>query len=103
MSVDSKALEDGRALSPQSKTEAHLKLGWFRDPNSRFYRLVRPIGMALLFLTGWGLAVRLTPAQLFPAPGEVARGIVDPFQKGLFFKYIVASLFWDACGFKLPL
>jgi NitT/TauT family transport system permease protein len=101
MSVDSKALESGRELAPRPKTEAHLKLGWFRDPHSRFYRLVRPIGMALLFLTGWGLAVRLTHAQLFPAPGEVARGIVELFQKGLLFKYIVASLFRVAWGFGL--
>jgi NitT/TauT family transport system permease protein len=57
--------------------------------------------MAAVLLTGWGLAVRLSHSDLFPTPGNVARGIVELIQKGLLFKYIVASLFRVSWGFTL--
>ena len=57
--------------------------------------------MAALFLTGWGLAVRWSHSDLFPTPGQVARGIAELIQKGLLLKYIVASLFRVTWGFTL--
>jgi NitT/TauT family transport system permease protein len=73
----------------------------FGDADSLLWRIVRPVGMAALFLTLWGLAVRLSHSDLFPAPGNVARGIVELIQKGLLLKYIVASLFRVSWGFTL--
>jgi NitT/TauT family transport system permease protein len=71
------------------------------DPDSLFWRIVRPVGMAALFLTLWGLAVRWSGSDLFPTPGNVARGIVELIQKGLLLKYIVASVFRVSWGFAL--
>src|SRR5437016_6375891 len=73
----------------------------FGDPDSLLWRIVRPVGMAALFLTLWGLAVRWSHSDLFPTPGNVARGIVELIQKGLLLKYIVASLFRVSWGFAL--
>jgi NitT/TauT family transport system permease protein len=77
------------------------RLAWLRNPDSYFYRVVRPVGMAALFLTMWGLAVRWSHSDLFPTPGNVACGIVELIQKGLLLKYIVASLFRVSWGFAL--
>jgi NitT/TauT family transport system permease protein len=77
------------------------KLAWLRNPDSLFFRIVRPVGMAALFLTAWGLAVRFSHSDLFPTPGNVARGILELIQKGLLLKYIVASLFRVSWGFGL--
>jgi NitT/TauT family transport system permease protein len=77
------------------------RFAWLRNPDSYFYRVVRPVGMAALFLTLWGLAVRFSHTDLFPTPGNVARGIVELIQKGLLLKYIVASLFRVSWGFAL--
>ena len=57
--------------------------------------------MAAVFLTAWGLAVRWSGSDLFPTPGNVARGVIELIQKGLLFKYIVASLFRVSWGFTL--
>ncbi len=57
--------------------------------------------MLALFFTIWGLAVRISHSDLFPTPGNVLRGIIELFQKGLLFKYIVASLFRVTWGFTL--
>jgi len=73
----------------------------FGDADSRFWQIVRPVGTAATFLTIWGLLVRASHSDLFPTPGEVARGIVELIQKGLLFKYIVASLFRVTWGFGL--
>ena len=74
---------------------------WLRNPDSRFWQGVRAVGMLALFFTVWGLAVRLSHSDLFPTPGNVLRGIVELIQKGLLFKYIVASLFRVTWGFTL--
>ena len=71
------------------------------DADSLFWRIVRPVGMAALFLTLWGLAVRWSHSDLFPTPGNVTRGIVELIQKGLLVKYIVASVFRVSWGFAL--
>jgi ABC-type nitrate/sulfonate/bicarbonate transport system, permease component len=57
--------------------------------------------MVALFLTAWGLAVRLSHSDLFPTPGHVVRGIAELIEKGLLLKYIVASLFRVSWGFTL--
>jgi NitT/TauT family transport system permease protein len=57
--------------------------------------------MLALFFTAWGLAVRISHSDLFPTPGNVLRGIIELVQKGLLFKYIVASLFRVTWGFTL--
>lgn len=57
--------------------------------------------MLALFFTAWGLAVRISHSELFPTPLNVVRGIAELFQKGLLFKYIVASLFRVTWGFTL--
>src|SRR5438874_4340693 len=74
---------------------------WFRYPDSRFWHTVRSLGMLALFFTAWGLAVRISRSDLFPTPGDVLRGIIELFQKGLLLKYIVASLFRVTWGFTL--
>src|SRR3984893_10385130 len=89
------AVEQGSTSAPRRSAAR------FGDPDSLLWRIVRPVGMAALFLTLWGLAVRWSHSDLFPTPGNVARGIFELFQKGLLFKYIVASLFRVSWGFTL--
>jgi NitT/TauT family transport system permease protein len=72
-----------------------------RNPEALIWRIVRPVGMVALFLTAWGLAVRLSHSELFPGPGNVARGIAELIEKGLLLKYVVASLFRVSWGFAL--
>ena len=60
-----------------------------------------PLLVATAFLLSWEGAVRLSGSDLFPRPIEVARGIVELIEKGLLFKYIVASLFRVTWGFFL--
>ena len=74
---------------------------WFQNQDSRFWRTIRALGMLALFFTIWGLAVRISHSDLFPTPGNVLRGIIELFQKGLLFKYIVASHFRVTWGFTL--
>jgi NitT/TauT family transport system permease protein len=74
---------------------------WLTNPDSRLWRIVRPVGMVALFLTAWGLVVRLSHSDLFPTPGNVVRGIAELIEKGLLLKYIVASLFRVSWGFTL--
>jgi NitT/TauT family transport system permease protein len=66
-------------------------------------RLALPIGVAALLLLAWHGAVRLAGSDLFPAPLDVVRGIVELAEKGLLLKYVVASLFRVTCGFALAL
>src|SRR5437016_2751485 len=73
----------------------------FGDADSLLWRIVRPVGMAALFLTLWGVAVRWSGSDLFPTPGNVARGIVELIQKGLLIKYIVASVYRVSWGFTV--
>jgi NitT/TauT family transport system permease protein len=74
---------------------------WLTNPDSRLWRIVRPVGMVALFLTTWGLVVRLSHSDLFPTPGNVVRGIAELIEKGLLLKYVVASLFRVSWGFGL--
>jgi NitT/TauT family transport system permease protein len=73
-------------------------------PSARF-RSIRPVLLPLLvavvFLAGWDLAVGLSGSELFPRPIEVVRGLGELADKGLLFKYTVASLFRVTWGFTL--
>jgi len=101
----------GSALAPSTGEDVSLSRSspptqsrtptWFRYPDSRFWHTVRSLGMLALFFTAWGLAVRISRSELFPTPGDVLRGIIELFQKGLLLKYIVASLFRVTWGFTL--
>jgi len=55
----------------------------------------------LFFLLFWDGAVRLSGSDLFPKPIDVAQGIAELIEKGVLFKYIVASLFRVTWGFAL--
>ena len=66
-------------------------------------RRLLPIGVAAALLFAWHGAVWLAGGDLFPAPLDVVRGIVELAEKGLLLKYVVASLFRVTCGFALAL
>ncbi len=65
--------------------------------------MVLPLAVAIAMLLGWEAAVRATATDLFPGPGQVARGIGELIRKGLLLKYIVASLFRVTWGFALAM
>jgi len=67
----------------------------------RINSILLPLGVAAIFLLVWHFGVRISGSDIFPTPLEVARGILELIQKGLLFKYIVASLFRVTWGFGL--
>lgn len=71
-----------------------------RQPRS-WGAVLLPLLVAGVFLLSWHLAVRLSGSDLFPTPLEVVQGIIELAEKGLLFKYIVASLFRVTWGFTL--
>lgn len=91
-----------RAAADVHATNRRL-IFWPPSPDALLWRIVRPVGMAALFLTLWGLAVRWSHSDLFPTPGNVVRGIIELAEKGLLLKYTVASLFRVTWGFTLAL
>jgi NitT/TauT family transport system permease protein len=64
-------------------------------------RIGLPLGVAVLLLVLWHVAVRLSGSDLFPTPVDVLLGVVELARKGLLLKYIVASLFRVTIGFGL--
>jgi len=102
MSADSEVMSNMRAAADVHATNRRL-IFWPPSPDALLWRIVRPVGMAALFLTLWGLAVRWSHSDLFPTPGNVARGIIELAEKGLLLKYTVASLFRVTWGFTLAL
>jgi len=62
-------------------------------------RIFLPLIVGVVFLFSWHFAVRFSRSDLFPTPLDVLRGGIELFQKGLLFKYIVASLFRVTWGF----
>jgi NitT/TauT family transport system permease protein len=57
--------------------------------------------VAAVILLLWDGAVRFSGSDLFPKPIEVVHGILELIEKGLLFKYMVASLFRVTWGFGL--
>lgn len=64
-------------------------------------RLALPLAVAVIFLTIWHATVRISGSDLFPTPLEVGKGLIELIEKGLLFKYAVASLFRVTWGFTL--
>jgi NitT/TauT family transport system permease protein len=60
-----------------------------------------PFVTVVMLAIAWELAARRNPQSLLPAPLAVLRGIGELLQKGLLFKYIVASLFRVTWGYLL--
>jgi len=102
MSADSEVMSNVLAAADVHATNRRL-IFWPPSPDALLWRIVRPVGMAALFLTLWGLAVRWSHSDLFPTPGNVVRGIIELAEKGLLLKYTVASLFRVTWGFTLAL
>jgi NitT/TauT family transport system permease protein len=63
--------------------------------------ITAPLTVAILFLLLWDIGVRMSGSDIFPKPIEVFRGIWELFEKGVLFKYIVASLYRVTWGFAL--
>jgi NitT/TauT family transport system permease protein len=68
---------------------------------TRAAAVLLPAAVTAAFLLVWDLSVRLSGSELFPRPLDVCRGLVELVQKGLLFKYVVASLFRVTWGFLL--
>jgi len=71
------------------------------QPRRRVAQIALPLFVAALFLLAWDAGVRISGSDVFPKPLEVLRGIAQLIQKGLLFKYVVASLFRVTWGFIL--
>jgi NitT/TauT family transport system permease protein len=63
--------------------------------------LLLPLGVVVVLLVLWHLALGRNSNHLIPAPLEVAYGIAELVRNGLLWKYIVASLFRVLWGFGL--
>jgi NitT/TauT family transport system permease protein len=68
---------------------------------SRLQAILLPLGVAVLFVAGWHFAVRWTGSDIFPTPGQVLTGTYELIEKGVLFKYVIASLFRVASGYLL--
>ncbi|HEV8628885.1 MAG TPA: ABC transporter permease, partial [Thermoanaerobaculia bacterium] len=64
-------------------------------------RLLLPLGCTLLALLAWQLLVMVSRTQVFPLPGEVARGIGELLRKGILWRYIGDSLRRVSLGYGL--
>ncbi len=65
--------------------------------------LALPLAVAVLFLTGWHAAVKMSGSDIFPTPWQVLLGIEELVRQGVLVKYIVASLFRVTWGFGLAI
>lgn len=63
--------------------------------------VVLPLGVAVVSLLMWHLAVKLSGSDIFPTPLEVARGLIELAHQGLLLRYVVASIFRVTWGFGL--
>jgi NitT/TauT family transport system permease protein len=68
---------------------------------SRIEAVLLPLSVAVAFIAGWHFAVRMTGSDIFPTPGQVVTGTLDLIQRGVLFKYVVASLFRVSVGYLL--
>ena len=66
-------------------------------------RVILPLLVGVLFITGWHVAVRVSGTDIFPTPQEVLQGLVELAKQGVLLKYIVASLFRVTWGFLLAI
>jgi NitT/TauT family transport system permease protein len=84
------------AVSARSLPALAGLLTWERAPNAAL-----PLSVLGLLLVAWHVGVRASGSDLFPAPIDVVRGILELVQQGLLLKYVVASLFRVTWGFTL--
>lgn len=68
---------------------------------SKIESLALPLAVAVTFILGWHFAVKLSGSDIFPTPGQVVTGTVELVEKGVLFKYVVASLFRVSAGYLL--
>ena len=66
-------------------------------------RVILPLLVGVLFITGWHVAVRVSGTDIFPTPQEVLQGLVELAKQGVLLKYIVASMFRVTWGFLLAI
>jgi NitT/TauT family transport system permease protein len=83
------SLSNEARVSPSRKSSAHLRSN------------LSPLGAVVGFVVMWGAIVRISGSELFPTPVAVWWGLVELVEKGLLFKYVVASLFRVTWGFGL--
>ncbi len=62
-----------------------------------------PLSGIALFVAAWQIGVSSAPATLVPAPWQAVRAIGELAEKGLLFRYIVASLFRVTWGYLAAL
>jgi len=63
--------------------------------------LLLPLAVAFGFVACWHFAVKWTGSDIFPTPRQVLTGTWELVEKGVLFKYVVASLFRVASGYLL--
>ncbi|MBW8875409.1 MAG: ABC transporter permease [Acidobacteria bacterium] len=68
---------------------------------ARLESLLLPLAVAFGFVACWHFAVKWTGSDIFPTPRQVLTGTWELVEKGVLFKYIVASLFRVATGYLL--
>jgi len=83
-------------VGARSEPAAAGPLAW-----ERALKAALPLSVLGLLLVAWHAGVRASGSDLFPAPIDVVRGILELVQQGLLLKYVVASLFRVTCGFTL--
>jgi NitT/TauT family transport system permease protein len=68
---------------------------------NRLESILLPLAVAIGFIAAWHFAVRWTGSDIFPTPKQVVTGTWELIEKGVLFKYVVASLFRVAAGYLL--
>ncbi|HEX3552433.1 MAG TPA: ABC transporter permease [Thermoanaerobaculia bacterium] len=68
---------------------------------ARLESLLLPLAVAFGFVACWHFAVKWTGSDIFPTPRQVLTGTWELVEKGVLFKYVVASLFRVATGYLL--
>lgn len=63
--------------------------------------ILLPLGVAVIFLAGWHIGVKLSGRDIFPTPYEVVLGIKELYAKDVLIPYITASLYRVSWGFVI--
>ncbi|HUP62256.1 MAG TPA: ABC transporter permease [Thermoanaerobaculia bacterium] len=66
-------------------------------------RALLPLLAFAIAFTAWHIAIITHPGTLVPSPAAALRGIVELAEKGLLFRYVVASLFRVTWGYLAAL
>src|SRR3954466_2057578 len=68
---------------------------------ARLESFLLPLAVAFGFVTVWHFAVKWTGSDIFPTPRQGLAGTWELVEKGVLFKFVVASLFRVATGYLL--